>query len=137
MSGESIMIWEKPYILALTMLGTNISVGLFLGLLEGLTGTETRIQMGVQFLSAFTTGQVYAWKCGNLMPSPTRFRATAWYAGILMPLNAIIILILCAAYPKIPHYFVLLALLAPIVFAPLIYFLLGYGAKSYLKKMRR
>lgn len=131
------MIWEKPHILALTMLATNLSVGLLLGLLEGLTGTETRIQLGVQFFAAFMTGQVYAWKCGNLMPSPIRFRTTAWYTGIVMLLNLVIMLIWCTVDPRLPQYFVLLGLFAPIVFAPLIYFLLGYGTKSYLKKNRR
>jgi hypothetical protein len=132
-------MWNKPYFIALLIIGCSFLASLMIELIAILMKAEAKaLMLSITHLCAYTIGQVYASKQRKLMPHSLRLRS-ATYCCLWTYLTLIIFISsinpLSFTFSTIPYGMPLFIILLPLISSVLLYLVMGWGAKSYLKKM--
>jgi hypothetical protein len=131
-------MWDKAYLLAFMLVGRNFGAGLLIGLLEVVFRTRIGgLALAVQFVAAYTIGQLYAQNRGSLIPQALKLWTSVYYILISVCIIAAVLLIMNA--PEAFGLFPILGLLG--LFSALgfifTYWGLSSGSKAYMKKARK
>ncbi|MBD2037900.1 hypothetical protein H6F76_23380 [Leptolyngbya sp. FACHB-321] len=132
------LMWDKAYFLALILIGCHLGAGLLIGLLGAMFNTNSRgLSLIVQFVSAYTVGQLYAQKQQNVMPQSLRLQASIYSILLSLCLTAVVLLAMNAL-----ELLGLLPILGGVGLLAVIgliltYWGLGSGSKAYLKKTKK
>ena len=131
-------MWDKAYFLALILIGCHLGAGLLIGLLGAMFNTNIRgLSLIVQFVSAYTVGQLYAQKRQNVMPQSLRLQASIYSILLSLCLTAVVLLAINAlALLGLLPILGGVGLLA-VIGLILTYWGLGSGSKAYLKKTKK
>jgi hypothetical protein len=132
-------MWNKPYFITSVIIGSSFLGTLILELIKMLMGAEReRIFLPIAHISAYIVGQTYASKQHKLMPRSLRLWS-AIYCGLWTCLSLIIFMLSINpssfTFSTIPYATPLFIILLPSFSSILLYWLMGLGAKSHLKKM--
>jgi hypothetical protein len=131
-------MWEKAYLLAFMLIGCNFGAGLLIALLGGIFNVKIRgLGLVVQFVSAYTIGQLYTQNRGSVIPQSLRLRTSIYNMVISACVSAVFLLLM--NLPDLLELFPILGLLG--LFSALGFILtywgLGSGSKAYMKKIKR
>ena len=131
-------MWDKAYLLAFMLVGSNFVGGLLIGLLEIMFRTKLGGLAGaVQFTAAYTLGQLYTQNRGVLISKALKLQISAYY--ILISTCVISVLLIIMNEPKTLGLFPVLALLGLVsaLGFTMIYWGLSSGSKAYMKRTRK
>jgi len=132
------LMWDKAYFLAFMLIGCNLGAGLLIGLLEAMFNTKIGgLSLAVQFISAYTIGQLYAQNRGSVIPQSLRLWASIYNVLISACITAVVLLAMNA--PELLGLLPILGLLGLLSVIGLIstYWGLSYGSKAYMKKIKK
>jgi hypothetical protein len=132
---------NKAYILALIIAGFSFVAGLLVVLLEHIFGAQIRgITLIIQFIAAYSVGQLYAQKQGAIVPKALRLRASIYNLLISICFSVINLFILSATIEQsqlqLSQILVWVGLIW-LISALLVYWGLGSGSKAYMKKIKK
>ena len=134
---------NKPYKLALIMYGLVVGVGIIIGIIGAIFGIQIRGgTLGLQWIIAYTIGQVYTSKYKQIMPHQIKLWTVIYYFLIVIIVASLFLLILGPIIlSEIPASFLswtfLIIGVLYTISAPIMYWMLGLGSKAYLKKINK
>ncbi len=136
------MWFNKPYKLALIIYGSVFVVGIIINAIGAIFEIKTRgASFGLQWIIAYGIGQTYTYKYRQVMPHHIKLWTVIYYSLIGIIVASLLMLILSPIIlSEISIPFLLLILMIAgiyVIFAPIMYWMLGLGSKAYLKKINK
>jgi hypothetical protein len=130
---------NKAYILALIIAGFSFVAALLVVLLEYIFGTQVRgVALIIQFIAAYSVGQLYAQKQGAVVPKALRLRVSIYSLLISICFSVINLFILRTTIEQSQLQSSQIVVLVGVIWlisALLVYWGLGSGSKAYMKKI--
>jgi hypothetical protein len=122
---------NKAYILALIIAGFSFVAALLVVLLEHIFGTQVRgVALIIQFIAAYSVGQLYAQKQGAVVPKALRLRAFS-------VINLFILRTTIEQSQLQSSQIVVVVGVIWLISALLVYWGLGSGSKAYMKRIKK